>query len=52
MDTPNEIILYPVITRHINNIFKEKELDEENNVYFLHIALSDKPTKIYSLDVI
>lgn len=41
-----------VITRHINNIFKEKELDEESNVHFLHIAPSDKPIKLYSLDVI
>ena len=41
-----------VITRHINNVFKEKELDEKSNVHFLHIANSDKPVKIYSLDVI
>lgn len=41
-----------VITRHINNIFKENELDEKNNVQFLHIANSDKPIKLYSLDVI
>lgn len=41
-----------VITRHINNIFKEKELDEKSNVHFLHIAQSDKPIKLYSLDVI
>ncbi|WMI41423.1 RhuM family protein [Parabacteroides distasonis] len=41
-----------VITRHINNIFKEKELDEKSNVHFLHIANSDKPIKLYSLDVI
>lgn len=41
-----------VITRHINNIFKEKELAEESNVHFLHIANSDKPIKLYSLDVI
>ena len=41
-----------VITRHINNVFKEKELDELSNVHFLHIANSDKPVKTYSLDVI
>ena len=41
-----------VITKHINNVFKEKELDEKSNVHFLHIANSDKPVKIYSLDVI
>lgn len=41
-----------VITKHINNIFKENELLEKSNVHFLHIALSDKPVKYYSLDVI
>jgi hypothetical protein len=41
-----------VITKHINNIFKEGELDEKSNVHFLHIANSDKPVKIYNLDVI
>ncbi len=41
-----------VITRHINNIFKEWELDEKSNVQNLHIANSDKPVKFYSLDVI
>ena len=32
-----------VITKHINNVFKEKELEEKSNVHFLHIANSDKP---------
>ena len=41
-----------VITRHVNNVFKENELQEESNVQFLHIANSDKPVKFYSLDVI
>jgi len=41
-----------VITKHINNVFAEGELDEESNVHFLHIANSDKPVKIYNLDVI
>lgn len=41
-----------VITKHINNVFKEKELDEGRNVQFLHIANSDKPIKLFSLDVI
>lgn len=41
-----------VITRHISNIFRENELDEKSNVHFLHFAQSDKPTKLYSLDVI
>ena len=41
-----------VITRHISNIFKEGELDEISNVQKIHIANSDKPITIYSLDVI
>ena len=41
-----------VITKHINNIFKEEELHEKGNVQILHIRGVDKPTKYYSLDVI
>ena len=41
-----------VITKHINNIFKENELTEKSNVHFLHNAISDKPVKLYNLDVI
>lgn len=41
-----------VITKHINNVFKEAEVDKESNVHFLHIANSDKPVMLYSLDVI
>lgn len=41
-----------IIARHIRNIFKERELDEKSNMHFLHIANSDKPVKMYSLDVI
>ena len=41
-----------VITRHINNIFKEKELEEKSNVQKMHIPNSDKPVAFYSLDVI
>ena len=41
-----------VITRHINNVFKENEVDFDSNVQILHIPTSDKPTTIYSLDVI
>ena len=41
-----------VITKHIRNIFTEQELDEKSNVHFLHFANSDKPVKIFSLDVI
>lgn len=41
-----------VISRHINNVFKEKELDKKSNMHFLHIANSDKPVAHYNLDVI
>ncbi len=41
-----------VIGRHIRNVFAEGEHDEKSNVQFLHIANSDKPVAIYSLDVI
>jgi prophage maintenance system killer protein len=41
-----------VVTKHINNIFKEDELDEKSNVQILHIANSDRPVKYYNLDVI
>lgn len=41
-----------VISRHINNVFKDGELSAENNMQKMHIAHSDKPTACYSLDVI
>jgi hypothetical protein len=41
-----------VISRHINNVFKEGELDPDSNMHFLHIANSDKPVALYNLDVI
>ena len=41
-----------VITRHINNILKDKEVDEKSNVQKMHIANSDKPVKFYSLDIV
>jgi prophage maintenance system killer protein len=41
-----------VITKHLRNVFAEEELDEKSNVQNLHIAGSDKPVKLYSLDVI
>lgn len=41
-----------VISRHINNVFKEGELVAESNMQFLHIANSDKPVAFYNLDVI
>ena len=41
-----------VITKHLNNIFKEEELDEKSNVQKMHIANADRPVAFYSLDVI
>lgn len=41
-----------VISRHINNIFKEGEVEKESNLHFLQIANSDRPVAYYSLDVI
>ncbi len=41
-----------VITRHINKIFQDKEIDKKSNVQKMHIANSDKPVSFYSLDVI
>mgnify|MGYP004536002615 FL=1 len=41
-----------VITKHINNIFKEGELDRESNVQKMHFANSDRPVTYYNLDVI
>lgn len=41
-----------VITRHVNNVFKEKELVRESNVQKMHIANSDRPVQFYSLEVI
>jgi long-subunit acyl-CoA synthetase (AMP-forming) len=32
-----------VISRHINNVFKEKELERDSNMHFLHITNVDKP---------
>ncbi len=41
-----------VISKHISNVFSEGELEEKSNVQILHIASSDKPVKLYNLDVI
>ena len=40
------------IRRHIINIFKEGELQKENNVHFLHVNGVKKPVPFYPLDVI
>lgn len=39
-----------VITRHVNNIFKEKELIRESNVQKMHIANADRPVQFYLLE--
>jgi prophage maintenance system killer protein len=41
-----------VVTKHINNILKDSEVEEKSNVQKLHIANSDKPIGFYSLDII
>jgi len=41
-----------VITKHINNIIKNEEIDEKSNVQKMHIPNSDKPVKFYNLDII
>ncbi len=41
-----------VISRHINNVFNEGELDKKSNMQKMHIANSDKPVIFYNLDVI
>ena len=41
-----------VISRHIRNVFREKELDEKSNMQKMHIPNSDKLVTFYNLDVI
>ena len=41
-----------VITRHVNNVFKENELIRESNVQKMHIPNSDRPVQFYRLEVI
>ena len=41
-----------VVTKHIRNILKDKEITEISNVQKMHIANSDKPVALYSLDVV
>lgn len=41
-----------VITKHLKNIFKSGELEEQSNVQKMHIANSDKPVAFYNLDII
>lgn len=41
-----------VVSRHVKNIFKDGEVSEKSNMQKMHIANSDKPVILYSLDVI
>lgn len=41
-----------VITRHIRNVIRDGEIDEKSNVQKVHIATSDRPVSLYSLDVV
>ena len=41
-----------VATKHINKIIKTGEIVEKGNVQKMHFPHSDKPVKIYSLDII
>jgi len=41
-----------VVTKHINNVFKDDEVDQKSNVQKMHIANSDRPVSLYSLDII
>ena len=41
-----------VISRHIQKVFSEGELDEKSNVQKMHVPNSDKAVAFYNLDVI
>ena len=41
-----------VVSRHIRNVFKDREVDQKSNMQKMHIANSDKPVALYSLDII
>ena len=41
-----------VVSRHLRNVFAEGELAAEGNMQKMHITSADKPTTLYSLDVI
>ncbi len=40
------------VTKHINKILQDNEVEENSNVQKMHFANSDKLVKIYSLDII
>jgi len=41
-----------VVTKHVRNVLRDKEIEEKSNVQKMHIANSDKPVALYSLDII
>ncbi len=41
-----------VVSRHISNVFRDGEVEKESNMQKMHIANSDKPVTLYSLDVV
>ena len=41
-----------VISRHINKVFNDNEVDKKSNMQKMHIANSDKPVNLYSIDVV
>lgn len=41
-----------VVSRHINNIFTGDEVERKSNMQKIHIANSDKPVSLYSLDIL
>jgi prophage maintenance system killer protein len=41
-----------VVSRHIRNVFTDGEVDTKSNMQKMHIANSDKPVTLYSLDLI
>jgi prophage maintenance system killer protein len=41
-----------VVSRHIKNVFTDGEVEQKSNMQNMHIANSDKPVVLYSLDVI
>ncbi len=41
-----------VITKHINKILKESEVDKQSNVQKVHFPNSDKLVMVYSLDIV
>lgn len=40
------------VARHIQNILTDKEVDPKSNMQKMHIANSDKPVTLYSLDIV